>query len=314
MRLPAHLHLATLMLKCETRMLLTKSFCIMLFMAAAGAAQTLVANSEVDHVPAPSPSGAAWTVLDKGLGDSNPDKRRQAITAAGSIGPTPAVLKIVAHGLQDKDTLVRQTAAAELGEMKSPDAIPYLKTALDDCTEVSFTAAASLWKLGDKDGRYIFQGVLEGALHNSPGMVQGAVRDAKEKLRNPKTLAMMGVEEAGGALLGPASMGIVVAKDALKDSGSSGRVMAAKYLGEDPDPDALTQLERALDDKNWAVRAAVIKALGQRGNAATIPKLQALLSDTHPAVAYMAAASIIRLNSTPQPPPAGTPGRETKSR
>jgi len=49
----------------------------------------------------------------------------------------------------------------------------------------------------------------------------------------------------------------------------------------------------------------VAKALGKRGNAGTIPKLQALLTDTHPAVAYMAAASIIRLGSVGAVPPLG---------
>jgi len=235
------------------------------------------------------------------LGSANPDKRRQAITAAASMGPTPEALKIVAHGLRDRDTLVRQTAAAELGRMKSPLAIPYLREALKDCPEVSFTAAVSLWKLGDKQGRDILQAVLEGQLHSSPGMVTGAIRDAKQKLRNPSSLAMMGAQEAAGALLGPASMGITVAKDALQDSGSPSRVLAAKSLGEDPDPYALTLLEWALNDKSWAVRAAVAQALGRRGNPDCITKLQPLLSDTHPAVAYMAAASIIRLSSPGNP-------------
>jgi HEAT repeat protein len=282
-----------------------RSFCIALLTAVAFVTECSAAKPTVAGPAAPQPSAtsAAWQVLDKGLSDSNPEKRRQAITAAGSIGPTSEALKIVEHGLQDKDTLVRQTAAAELGEMGSSRAIPYLKEALGDFTEVSFTAAESLWKLGDKDGRDILQGVLEGELHNSPGMVTGAIRDAQHRLRNPQILAVMGVEEAAGSLLGPASMGITAAKEALKDSGSSGRVLAAKYLAQDPDPYALSVLEWALNDKNWAVRAAVAKALGQRGNSATIPKLRPLLTDTHPAVAYMAAAAIIRLSPAPAVPP-----------
>jgi len=283
-------------------MLTARTSFALLILNAAGYSQVSLPTVPASATVAPTPAAtqAAWQVLDNGLGDSNPEKRRQAITATGAMGPTPEALKIVEHALQDKDTLVRQTAAAELGEMNSVEAIPYLKQALEDCTEVSFTAAESLWKLGNKDGRDIFQGVIEGSLHNNPGMVTEKMRDARQKLHNPRTLALMGAQEAAGALLGPASMGIVFARDALKDPGSSGRVLAAKYLGEDPDPYALTLLEWALDDKNWAVRAAVAKALGGRGNTNTIPKLQPLLSDSHPAVAYMAAASIIRLT------PAGT--------
>jgi HEAT repeat protein len=44
------------------------------------------------------------------------------------------------------------------------------------------------------------------------------------------------------------------------------------------------------------VRVAVAKALGERGNQDTIPKLVPLLSDDRHAVRYMAAASIIKLN------------------
>ena len=63
---------------------------------------------------------------------------------------------------------MRQTAAAELGQLKSPDAIPYLKQALLDNSEVAFTAAESLWKLGDQSGREIFQEVIEGQRKTMP--------------------------------------------------------------------------------------------------------------------------------------------------
>jgi HEAT repeat protein len=48
---------------------------------------------------------------------------------------------MIEKGLQDKDALVRQTAAAALGESGAKEAIPYLRAALDDSPEVSFTAA-----------------------------------------------------------------------------------------------------------------------------------------------------------------------------
>ncbi len=87
------------------------------------------------------------------------------------------------------------------------------------------------------------------------------------------------------------------------NGGSTGRVHSRKMLGEDPDPYALTVHERALADKTWAVRAAGAKALGQRGNTDTIAKLEPLLADTHPAVSYMAAASIVRLAAAAATPP-----------
>ena len=55
----------------------------------------------------------AWEVLRKELTDSTPAHRRQALAVAGSIGAANArAVKLVEDGLSDKDTLVRQTAAA----------------------------------------------------------------------------------------------------------------------------------------------------------------------------------------------------------
>src|SRR5438105_138312 len=66
----------------------------------------------------------AWTVLKQGLVDGTTDHRRQAMLAAGSIGATPEALNFIEEGLHDKDTIVRQTAATVLGQLKSPESIP----------------------------------------------------------------------------------------------------------------------------------------------------------------------------------------------
>ena len=246
------------------------------------------------------PNVAAWDTLNKGVNDGDVEHRKKAIAAAGTICSDKQAVELVARGLKDKDLVVRQTAAATLGEMKSPDAIPYLKAALEDSPEVSFTAAKSLWQLGDADGtREFFQEVLEGERKDTPTKMQSAGRMAKKKLR-PGSLALMGVKEATGVMFGPASYGITAVqeliKEGKKDSGTPGRAVAAEILGKDSDPYALTLLEWALADDSWAVRVSVAKALGERGNIGTIPKLMPLLSDEHHAARYMAAASIVRLN------------------
>ncbi|HEV2687798.1 MAG TPA: HEAT repeat domain-containing protein, partial [Bryobacteraceae bacterium] len=103
-------------------------------------------------------------------------------------------------------------------------------------------------------------------------------------------------------MLGPASFTITAVqeavKEAKKDSGISGRAIAAGILAKDSDPYSLILLEWAIGDDNWAVRVSVAKALGERGNQETISKLKPMLSDDHHAVRYMAAASIIKLNRT----------------
>lgn len=272
-------------------------------LAAAGA---LVFSQAFDQ-PA---KARAWETLNHGLVSTDPAHRILAVTAFGTMGPLPAAVQAVERVLkEDKDTLVRQTAAATLGEMRSPEAIPALKAALDDNAEVSFTAAKALWQLGDTSGREIFQQVLKGERKDAPNMVQGALRKAKQKLHTPTELALMGVKEASGVLLGPASMGIKVGMESLKDKGASGRTLAVEMLAKDDDPYALTLLEWALADDSWVVRASVAKALGERGNQATIPKLMPLLAEDRHVVRYMAAASILRLSVKAGGAVGANPGR-----
>lgn len=253
---------------------------------------TAASNARAFQTPAEM---TAWDTLKQGAADSDAAHRKTAIAAIGTIGPNSEAVQTVAASLQDKDSGVRQTAANTLGEMGSPEAIPALKTALDDNPEVSFTAAQALWKLGDQSGREIFQQVLEGERKDAPGKIHSAI---KKKL-TPGQMALMGAEGAG-SLLGPGSIAITAIHEALKDTkgdaGAPGRAEAAGILAKDQDPYALTLLEWALSDHNWAVRLAVAKDLGERGNQDTIPKLSPLLNDDRHAVRYMAAASMIKLS------------------
>ena len=43
--------------------------------------------------------------------------------------------------------------------------------------------------MGDHSGRPVFEEVVGHELKNNVGFVQGAIRDAKYKLRNPRVLA-----------------------------------------------------------------------------------------------------------------------------
>jgi HEAT repeat protein len=262
--------------------------------------------SQVATAAAVPLDSAAWDALRQGIDDKEAQHRKTAIAAVGTIGDDPEAVKLVERGLQDKDTEVRQTAAATLGAMGAHDAMPQLQAALDDNPEVSFTAAKALWDLGDTSSRDMIQAVMTGERKDTPGRIHGAMKEAKHKLHSPGELAYMGVKEASGVMLGPASVGVVAVHEAMKESkndlGAPGRSAAAAILGKDPDPYSLILLEWGLGDKNWAVRVAVAKALGERGNEQSIAKLSPLLSDEHHAVRYMAAASMVKL-SLKKPPP-----------
>lgn len=247
------------------------------------------------------PDKTAWDVLKQGLADKNPDKRRQAVTATGSIGLAPGAIQQVEQALRDKEPIVRQTAAAELAEMKSTRSIPALKTELDDSSpEVAFAAAKALWDLGDQSGKEFIAEVLKGEQKTSPDPVKGAIQDARVKLHDPKALAIMGMKEASGALLGPWNMGIVAAEQAFNGAAGA-RSLAAGLLAKRCDPATRQLLEWAYtNDKNWAVKAAAAKGLGQCGDADSIPKLETGLSDSHEGVRDMSAAAIIRLSLGPK--------------
>jgi HEAT repeat protein len=248
------------------------------------------------------PEKSSWEVLRQGYAEKNPETRRQAITAAGSIGAhSPEAVKFVEGGLKDMDPLVRQTAAGELGEMKSKQSIPALEAALDDSSpEVAFAAAKALWEMGDVRGRKLIEDVLTGHEKASEGFISSNIQDAKRKMHQPKTLAIMGFKEASGALLGPFNIGLVAAEQAFKGGGAGPRVLASTLLVRDCDAETRKLLEKSCtDDKNWAVKASVAKAIGQCGNLDSIPTLERNLSDSHPAVRFMSAASIVRLSAGP---------------
>ena len=69
----------------------------------------------------------AWDTLQKGLQDNDAEHRKKAVVAAGTMRAVPQARRLVENALRDKDALVRQQAAATLGEMGSSDAIPALQ-------------------------------------------------------------------------------------------------------------------------------------------------------------------------------------------
>ena len=248
------------------------------------------------------PEKTAWEVLKQGLTEKNVDKHRQALTAIGSIGTMPEAVQLLEQALKDPDPLIRQTGAAELGQMKSRESIPALKAAMDDSDgQVAFAAAKALWDMGDKDGRELIEDVLTGDQKTSEGVISGAKQDAKRKIHDPKALATMGLKEASGALLGPFNIGIVAAEQAFKDGSAGGRTLAVALISDDCDPQTVRLLDWSfMNDKNWAVKAAAAKGLGKCGTRESIPTLETALSDSHEAVKAMSAASIIRLSRKPE--------------
>lgn len=248
------------------------------------------------------PERTAWDVLRPGLADTNPLNRRQAVTATGAIGLDPEAVRLVEAAMKsDSDPLIRATAAAELGEMKSRQSFPALKAALDDpAGEVGFAAAKSLWDMGDKTGRGFIEDVVAGQQSATDGGVKGALRRADRLRHDPKAMAVLGAKSATGALLGPFNIGVLAAEQVLKNGRVAARMLALNLLAEECDAQTFKLLEAAATgDDNWAEKAAAAKALGRCGNPDAISRLEVNLSDSNAAVRFMSAAAIIRLSHPP---------------
>jgi HEAT repeat protein len=240
----------------------------------------------------------SWDILHQGLAEKAIHNRLMAVTALGNIGPNPRAIELAEVALNDSEPEIRQAAATALGTMKARAAIPRLRTALDDPTpQVGLAAAEALWRIGDRRVRKVLLEVLAGDRPASDSVLKKEMRNAKRKLHDPKGLAILGAEKGAGTLLGPMSFVFPVAKGIIGDKGVSARAATATLLASDQDPKSAKALEEALTDKDWSVRAASAKALGEICRSQFVSALGPLLQDDKPEVRYAASASIIRIKS-----------------
>jgi HEAT repeat protein len=256
--------------------------------------------------PAPQPVASAWEFLQKGLQDTNPERRKMTAAALAGIGLNSQSLQMLYDAMaNDKDPQVRQAAAASLGEMRARVAIPKLTAAMDKDPEVSFVAARSLWLMGDHSGRDLIEEVATGQQKKTTGKVSQAKLEASRRLHDPNGLARMGALEAAGALLGPFSIGLQLAKDLAKDSGAQARLLAIGLILQQCDAESASAIQTAFeDDKNEVVRAAAAKALGTCGGKEAMPKLaDAIISERY-SVQLAASAAVIRISSSTAAPAA----------
>jgi HEAT repeat protein len=225
--------------------------------------------------------------------------RSNAIAALSVLRSDPRALALVASALQDKDETIRALAANTLADMNARREIPALRKAMDDPSPVvSFAAAKALWKLGDRSGRELFYEVLNGERKTGPGFIQSHINQAKKDLHDPKTLALIGINQASGAFLGPASIGISVVEEYAKDKSSPVQALCAGLLASDDSPDTVEQLSLALDDNNWTVRAAAARALAKIHDTNAVHKLEIMIqTDREPAVRLVAAAAVLQLTT-----------------
>lgn len=253
---------------------------------------TKIPDADLPH------TARSWLIA--GASSDNVADRSNTISALTILKNDPEAIGLIESGLEDRDVTIRVLAVTSLGSMKARMAIPRLRKALDDdSAQVDFAAAQALWGMGDQSGRDVLYQVLDGSRKTGPGVIQGKINDAKQTIHNPKKLAMMGVNQASGALLGPFSIGVYFVEDYAKHSSSPVQAVCAKLLASDPSERTLAELIDALGDNSWVVRAAAARALGEIDRPEALPGLKTVLeTDDQSAAQFAAAAAIVRITRT----------------
>lgn len=246
----------------------------------------------------------ARQIFVKALSESNPIKRKEAVEALSLVGADNAVYEQLENALRDKDVDVQMAACASLATIKGKRSVTLLEQAMkNDTPEVSFAAAKALFELGVPSGKEALLDILTGEKKTNSNYFTTQKRDAMQMMKNPPALYRLAIREGVGMIPLPgAGFGAASLEGILKDSGVTGRALAATYLAREKDQASLDALREALTDKNWSVRAAAIHALALRQSTVALNDLVGLLDDKNDAVKYRAAAAYLRLSSLPQKP------------
>ncbi len=256
--------------------------------------------------PPPTPEETrANLLLGAGLGDKNPDVRKQAVAALGLIGPREPYISEINNAISDKDVYVRLAAVASLVDLKDKGTADLLDKALHDVApEVSFAAAKALFGLDDPRGRTALMAILEREAKTQAGFLTAEKRDTLRLVHIPKGMMLFAIKNGIGFAPVPGlGAGVSSMQEIMSDNGVSGRATTAMLLATDPSPQVLDALKEALSDKDASVRAAVAHAIALRNDPALMPQLVPLFDDGKEAVRLRAAAGYLRLAWLVKPPP-----------
>lgn len=240
----------------------------------------------------------AQQILDKGLAEGNPDKRKEAVVALSLEGANPDVFSRLEAALDDKDVNVRLAACASLAGLKDKQSIPLLEKALKDkVPEVSFAAAKALYEMDQPIGKDVLLEILAGEKKTKSSYLASEKRDAMRMMKNPSGLFRFMLKEGIGMAPVPGvGIGMSSMEALLSNSGVSGRALAATLLAREKDEATSAALREALSDKDWSVRAAAVHSLSLRDQPELRSDLVPLLDDKSEAVRYRAAAAYLRLD------------------
>jgi HEAT repeat protein len=263
--------------------------------------------SSIAHTADGTPEGRereAWLLLTDAAADAkHPQTRIQALAALGMLR-TERAEKMITAAMADPDVDVRTAAVLAAGQTRDPNMTTRLRDLLDDKEpQVAFTAAMTLWKMGDRSGEDILMSIVDGDRSASASMVHGTKHRLNNDLHNPVMLAKLGAMQGAAMLLGPFGYGITAYEYIHQNGGDLARVSAIEQISQERTEPIHRELVAALTDKDQAVRAGALKALVDYHDKETVDAVYPLLIDAKVPVRLTAAAVLLRTSGVPGPAP-----------
>ncbi len=156
--------------------------------------------------------------------------------------------------LQDPDLDVQSKAVDMIVQMRHPDTVQHLASALKDDSEYARRAAVEvLNELGDRE----------------------SVKDLLQVLKDDDWWVRSRAGDALAEIGGPKVVSAVVAL--IKDEDEEIRRTAIEILNATKDPSAVDHLIKATDDSDWWVRERSVDALSKIGGPKALPRLLEML-------------------------------------
>lgn len=195
---------------------------------------------------------------------------------------------------------IRARAAADLGLVRSPQAIPALLKALND-RDVR-VRQASVWAVGQVGDPSVLRGLV-GLLEDRNLLVahraQEVLADRGREVADAIVAFAGTTSSRSGRLAAIELIGwlrLTTAADLLlefmDDIDPEVRVKSVKAAAAIGDPRFLQSFSGGLDDSSWAVRCQAAKGLSLYGSPDTVPGLNRALRDRHWWVRFYAATAL----------------------
>src|SRR5580704_13802846 len=234
---------------------------------------------------APAEDGAAdpnvqkaKDILLKGVASGNPDTRSLAVMSASLIGDRSEVLTKLYSMLEtDKDVPTRITIISTLGSFKNPAVVPSLQKALKDpVPEVELAAAFALYGLKQPDGKAFLLDVLAGNQKTTSSFMSSEKRSLARMTHTPTT-TFLGMVANEFTLPGLGS-GMESAVGLSADPASMASASVIFTLAKDQkDPAVWVPLVAAMQDKEWATRAAAVHVVALHYDPSLMGKVAPLM-------------------------------------